>query len=100
MIGRGRFAGEEEGARWHGEALGPGAVVQHDDVQNVEQLALVLVNALDLAIKNRIRVDYLTGRFLEPAGETLFRGLFGFAEFGTELFVIREREKFAQVRQV
>ena len=34
-------------------------VVEHDDVQDVEQLPLVLVDALDLAVEDRVRVDRL-----------------------------------------
>ena len=35
------------------------AVVEHDDAQRVEQLPLVFVDALDLAIEDRFRVDHL-----------------------------------------
>ena len=35
----------------------PESVVERDDVQNVEQLALVLVNALDLDVEHGRRVD-------------------------------------------
>ena len=44
-------------------------VVEHDDVQRVEQLPLVLVDALDLAVEDRVGIDRLPGRRLEPVGE-------------------------------
>ena len=55
-VGRGRLAGEEERPRRHVQRrVRPQAVVEHDDVQHVEQLPLVLVDALDLAVEDRCR---------------------------------------------
>ena len=45
------------------------AVIEHHDVQRVEQLALVFVDALDLAVENGVGIDHLAGRGLEPVRE-------------------------------
>ena len=37
----------------------PQPVVEHDDVQHVEQLPLVFVDALDLAVEDRVGIDDL-----------------------------------------
>ena len=47
----------------------PQALVQHDDAQRVQELALVLVDPLHLAVEDPVRVDPLTGRRPEPIGE-------------------------------
>ena len=53
-----RLAGEEHRAR-HGVGVGVGLqpVVARDDVQQVEQLPLVLVDALDLHVEQRVHVE-------------------------------------------
>ncbi len=44
-------------------------VVEHDDPQRVEHLALVFMDALDLAVEDAVGVDHLArGRF-QPVGE-------------------------------
>ena len=56
VVRRRRLAGEEERPRRHLEArVLPQPVVEHDDAQRVEQLPLVLVDALDLAVEDRVR---------------------------------------------
>ena len=58
LIGGRRLAGEEEGARGHVEVrVLAQPVIENDDPQRVEQLPLVFVNALDLAIEDRVRID-------------------------------------------
>ena len=50
-----RFAGEQKCARRHFEVwIGAQPVVKHDNAQGVEQLPLVFVDALDLAIENGV----------------------------------------------
>ena len=53
-----RLAAEDDGAR-HVVAMRVvlDAVVERDDMQRVEQLPLVLVDALDLAVEERVRVE-------------------------------------------
>ena len=43
------------------------AIVQHHDMQNIEQLAFVFVNTLDLAIEDRIGIDDLARRGSEAS---------------------------------
>ena len=62
-VGGRRLAGEEERPRRHFEVrVLAQPVVEHDDVQRVQQLPLVLVNALDLAVEDRVRIDADAGR--------------------------------------
>ena len=62
MVGGSRFAGEKECPRHHLEArVFSQPVVQHDNAQRVEQLSLVFVDALDLAIKDGVRIHRLAG---------------------------------------
>src|SRR5207244_2117032 len=68
-VGRRRLASKEAGARRHlqrGMVAQP--VIEHDDVQEVEQLALVLMNAFDLAVEERVWVDALSARRIQPVG--------------------------------
>ena len=53
VVRRGRFAGEHDHTRHHiGLRITQDALVARDHVQEVEQLALVFVDALDLHIKH------------------------------------------------
>ena len=55
VVGRGRFAGEHDHTRHHiGLRVAQDALVARDHVQDVEQLALVFVDALDLHIKHGV----------------------------------------------
>ena len=57
-VGRRRLAGEEERPRRHVERrVLAQPVVEHDDVQRVQQLPLVLVDPLDLRVEDRVGVD-------------------------------------------
>ena len=80
-VGRRGLAGEEEGARRHVEPrVVAQAIVQDDDVKNIEQLALVFVDPLDLAVEDGIGVDgHARGR-LQPGGESGLGGALGPAE--------------------
>ena len=60
MVGRRRLTREQERPRSHLKVrVLPHAIVEHDDPQRVQQLPLVFVDALDLAIKNCVRIDRL-----------------------------------------
>ena len=72
---------KKNGARRHVQVgIVAQAVVEHDHVQNVEQLPLVLMNSLDLAVEDRVGVDRLPGRRLEPVGEAGLGRALGAAE--------------------
>ena len=61
-IGRRGLAGEEEGARRHVERrVVAQAIVEDDDVQHIEQLPLVFVDAFDLAVEDGVGIDGLPG---------------------------------------
>ena len=70
VIARRGLAAEHEDARLHGElGIGLQPVIEPDDVQDVEVLALVLVDALHLHVEDRGRIDDDAGALLDEAGE-------------------------------
>ena len=91
-VGRRRPAGEEERSRRHVEAgVFAQAVVENNNAQRVEQLALVFVDALDLAVKDYVGINGLArGRF-QPIGELYIRLAFGVVERVAEGFEGRRR---------
>src|SRR5690606_1633141 len=94
-----RLAAENEGARDLVAAYSAlQAVVDRDDVQDVQMLALVLVDALDLNVEQRVRVQ---GRLAVDLRE-VFRelGLVGTLDRGPTLAerrVLRKRFERAQL---
>ena len=48
------------------------AVVAVDDLQDVQQLSLVFVDALDLDVKERVRADFDAQFAVDPFGESAF----------------------------
>src|SRR5215471_11262966 len=57
-VGRSGLAGEDHGTRWHVPSwIGQERLIARDDMQSVQQLALVLVYTLDLDIEQARRVD-------------------------------------------
>jgi hypothetical protein len=78
--------------------IAPDAVVQHDDVQDVEKLALVLVDALDLAVEDRIGIDDLSGRRLEPLGKRNLGLALRVAELLAKTRVTGQRYQLAELR--
>ena len=52
-----------------------------NNVQHVEQLALILMNAFDLDIKQRLRVDGHSRRVLDDDGQPFFVGALDAHEF-------------------
>ena len=59
-------------------------VVENDDVQRVQQLPLVFVDALHVAVEDRLRIDHGPGRAFEPRSETLLGFALGGAHLGAE----------------
>ena len=99
-IGRRRLAREEEGARRRRE-LGVRAhpVVEHDDAQRVQQLALVFMDALHLAVEDRVGIDGLAGGGLQPVGEADLGLALGLADAGLEVAVVGQRRQVPQLRR-
>ena len=98
VVGGRGLAGEEERARRHVEfGILAQPVVEHDDVQRVQELPLVFVDALDLRVEDRVGIDHLSGRRLEPVGEPRLGFALGLADRGAEALVVRQRLEFLQL---
>ena len=69
-------------------------------MQHVEQLALVLVQALHLHVEDRFPVDRESVLALDVRRELLLVPLLDVAEFGAERFVFGERLQLAQLVQI
>ncbi len=89
-VARRRLAREDHRAR-HGERLGvrPQLVVTRHDVQQVEQLPLVLVDALDLHVEQRVHVEVDADATLHLGVEAPLVGQLDLAELAPELGVLR-----------
>ena len=72
------------------------AIVEHDDVQRVQQLPFVFVDALDLRVENRVGIN---SGHTQPLDETGLRLAFRFADGGAKRLVVGERFQFLQLRQ-
>ncbi len=69
-VAGGRLGAKEEGAGRDGQAgIVPQLLVEVDDVQHVEKLALVLVEPLDLHVEDGVGVQHGALLALGPAGE-------------------------------
>ena len=76
------------------------AIVENDDPQRVEQLPLVLVNALDLAVEDRIRIDDDLGVPLDPVGEPRLARALRLENVRPERRVFRQRLELFQLGEV
>jgi hypothetical protein len=76
------------------------SIVHCDDVQAVEQLPLVFVNALDLDVKNGRRVDVDTVVLLQNFGQLHFVLLLGFLNGALEASVLGPLLQLLEVLQV
>jgi hypothetical protein len=100
-IGWRGLSGEEERPRRHFEAgLIAQPIVQHNDAQGVQQLALVFVDALDLAVEHVGRVGDLAGRRPEPVREVPLGLVRGFAKRVAEGLVVGKRRQLAQTAEI
>ncbi len=91
ISGRG-FPGEEKRAR-RSFRIGILAqtIVKDHDMERVQQLPLVLVNALDLAVEDAVGVGGFAGGGAHPVEEAQLRGAFGFPESRAELRIVGQR---------
>eukprot|EP00047_Mylnosiga_fluctuans_P003292 m.228426 g.228426 ORF g.228426 m.228426 type:complete len:867 (+) comp11740_c0_seq1:45-2645(+) len=76
------------------------AVVEGDDVQDVEQLALVLVQALDLDVEERVRVDLDAVLLGQVLGKLLLVDQLCIDDVGKELGVVSQRAQRGKLVQV
>ena len=79
------------------------AEVQVQDVEGVEQLALVLVQTLDLHVEDRVGIDLDTLALLDPRGEVDLVGVLDLAQarehiIGASLGEVREHGEVADPR--
>ena len=100
-VARCRLGTEDKGALGHIPLTVDGdAEVQIQDVQRVHELALVFVQALDLGVKDGVRVDLHALALGDPVGEVaLVRGL-DLAQFAQHLRVVDMRTQLLQLGQV
>ena len=101
VVAGGRLAADQYAARSPvGGIAALDAVVQVDDVQQVQQLALVLVHALDLHVEHGLEVeDHATVGF-DQAGQTDLVILLDFPPARPEFGVVGMRRQFAQLVQL
>ncbi len=96
-----RLAGEDHGARDSGLAPAAAqAVVEGDHVKQVEQLALVFVNALDMDVEHGLPIDLDAQVLVDEGGQALFVVLLDGAEGAAEGSVVRQRGKALQLVQI
>src|SRR5262245_14335172 len=101
LVSGGCLAGEKESPRRHVK-LGvlPQPIVEYHDAERVQQLPLVFMDALDLAIEDAIGVYRLAGCPLEPVGKLRLSLAFGLTEIVAQSLVTRQRLQFAQLTEV
>src|SRR5664279_3427755 len=76
LLGGRRLPREDEGARRNARHVAAeDALIEPDDVQQIELLPLVFVNALALRVEERVWVDGTAHRALDPPGQALLVGL-------------------------
>ena len=100
-VAGGGLRAEDEGARRNAEVrVVADPVVQHEDVQRVEQLALVLVQALHLYVKHRLRIEHQALVAVDPGDELLFIMILDGGELLLEGRVVGEGHQSLQLHQV
>src|SRR4051794_4609277 len=75
-------------------------VVKHDDSQGIQELPLIFMDALDLAIENRLRVCRLSGRQLKPIRKLALRLPLGRMKGATQTLVAGQRFQFAELTEI
>ena len=76
------------------------AVVEHDDVERVQELPLVLVDALDVRVEDRLGIDHLSRSGLEPAGEPHLGLALGSANGAAERLVFGQRLELLELLEI
>ena len=91
------FRAEDEHARLHGKVLVVhNPVIQHQDVQRVQHLPLVLVQALRLYVKDEVRIHHRALAALQHHGQALLVAPLDLRELLAEGRVVREGTQLAQ----
>ena len=76
------------------------AQIEREDVQDVEVLALVFVQALGLDVEQRIRVDHDAGALRDERREVALGGKFHLPPLLLELRIVRQRFESAELPEV
>ena len=104
LVGRGRLAGKHHDARDHAVRrrlrVVQDLLVARDHVQHVQQLALVLVDALDLHVEQCAGVQLQALVLHHPARQALLVHLLGVAEGAQESRLVRHVAQRLQLRQI
>ena len=89
MVGGRRLASEKERPRRHIEVrIFAKAIIENDDPQRIEQLSLVFMDALDLAVKDCVGVDRLARSRFQPFGKIYLRLALGLVECLAKALVV------------
>ncbi len=101
VISRRRFTGKDIDA-WHPIRLriGLDTVVSGDHMQHVEQLTFVLVNTLDLHIKQRVRVEHHVQILRHPVGQPTLVLILGDRHFFNKRRIVDLRLQLAQLAEI
>ena len=75
-------------------------MVESNDVQDIEELAFVLVQSFDLNVKQRRRVDFYTAVGDEPFRQTPLVGLLDVAPLSLQGRILGEWQQLLQVLQI
>src|SRR5260370_19570172 len=78
----------------------PQAVVEDYDPQSVQELPLIFMDTLDVAIENAVRIDGYLGAPPQPIGKLAFGAPLGLSKRIREAGIRGERLKFAQLGEV
>ncbi|MBS1239064.1 MAG: hypothetical protein H6R38_382, partial [Deltaproteobacteria bacterium] len=101
VVGGGRLAPEEEGARVDAEVLllfEPQPEI--DRVQDVQHLALVFVDTLDLHVENGLGVQPFAGQLEGELGQAPLVAALDLAPFAAEVGILGEGFDLAQFMEV
>ena len=101
VVGRRRLAGDDDGARDPvGLRVGQDRLVAGDDMQQVEQLALVFVDAFDLHVEQARRIHLYAGAARDECREPILVGLFDCPEAALESGLMLVGEQALQASQI
>src|SRR5262249_1771985 len=95
------FTGKQESSRHHIQVrIFSKPVVTDDDSQRIQQLPLVFVDTLDLAVEDSARIHDLSGRCLEPVCKSYFGGALRSMESFQKTTITGQCLEAAQLTQV
>ena len=98
VIALGSLAGEDEGCRLRLEGrICEETVVDVEDLEDVQELALVGMEALDLDIEDRGRIELDARRVLDVAGKALLLRLLGSMDILQERLVLLIRDELLEL---